>query len=130
MMGQLVRLLSLAGIGALTAAGAQAQDFPSHPISLVVPFSAGSGIDPTARIIADELGKALKQPVDAIYINGGGWSVTGPGAPSAIAVKLDVPWDRANQRLHLRLRLIGQDGEPVTIPGPQGPQPIQITADA
>ena len=65
-----------------------------------------------------------------LYINGGGWSVTGPGAPSAIAVKLDVPWDRANQRLHLRLRLIGQDGEPVTLPGPQGPQPIEITGDA
>ena len=52
-----------------------------------------------------------------LYINGGGWSVTGPTpTPSAIAVKLDVPWDRANQKLHLRLRLIGQDGEPVTVP--------------
>ena len=52
-----------------------------------------------------------------LYINGGGWSVTGPTpTPSAIAVKLDVPWDRANQKLHLRLRLIGQDGEPVTDP--------------
>ena len=28
-----------------------------------MPFAPGSGIDPTARIIADELGKALKQPV-------------------------------------------------------------------
>ena len=56
--------------------------------------------------------------------------MTGLGAPSAIAVKLDVPWDRANQRLHLRLRLIGQDGEPVTLPRPQGPQPIEITGDA
>jgi tripartite-type tricarboxylate transporter receptor subunit TctC len=76
MMEQLVRLLTLAVIGALTAAGAQAQDFPSHPISLVVPFSAGSGIDPTARIIADELGKALKQPVIIDFK---------PGANGAIA---------------------------------------------
>ncbi len=66
-----------------------------------------------------------------LYINGGGWSVTGPTpAPSAIAVKLDVPWDRANQRLHLRLRLIGQDGDPVTVPGPEGPQPVEITGEA
>ena len=66
-----------------------------------------------------------------LYINGGGWSVTGPTpTPSAIAVKLDVPWDRANQKLHLRLRLIGQDGEAVTIAGPQGPQPVEITGDA
>ena len=66
-----------------------------------------------------------------LYINGGGWSVTGPTpTPSAIAVKLDVPWDRANQKLHLRLRLIGQDGDPVTVPGPEGPTPVEITGDA
>ena len=66
-----------------------------------------------------------------LYINGGGWSVTGPTpTPSAIAVKLDVPWDRANQKLQLRLRLIGQDGEAVRIDGPQGPQPVEITGEA
>ena len=65
-----------------------------------------------------------------LYISGGGWSVTSPGAPSAIAVKLDVPWDRANQQLHLRLRLIGQDGDPVLFAGPSGPQAVEITADA
>ena len=66
-----------------------------------------------------------------LYINGGGWSVTGPTpTPSAIAVKLDVPWDRTNRRLQLRLRLIGQDGDPVLFPGPGGPQPVEITGDA
>lgn len=65
-----------------------------------------------------------------LYINGGGWSVTTGGAPSAIAVKLDVPWDRTNQRLQLRLRLVGQDGEPVVVPGPEGPQPVVIAAEA
>jgi len=64
-----------------------------------------------------------------LYINGGGWSVTGPGAPSAIAIKLDVPWDRTNQKLQLRLRLLDQDGEQVTIPAPEGPQPIEITGE-
>ena len=66
-----------------------------------------------------------------LFISGGGWSVTGPApTPSAIAIKLDVPWDRANQRLRLRLRLIGQDGEPVTVPGPEGPAPVQIDGEA
>lgn len=65
-----------------------------------------------------------------LYVNGGGWSVTGPGAPSAIAIKLDVPWDRTNQRLHLRLRLVGQDGDPVTLPSQEGPQPVEIVGDA
>lgn len=65
-----------------------------------------------------------------LYINGGGWSITSPTASSAIAIKLDVPWDRTNQRLTLRLRLLTQDGEPVTVTGPQGPQPIEITGEA
>src|SRR6188768_2992525 len=64
-----------------------------------------------------------------LYVSGGGWSVTSPGAPSAIAMKLDVPWDRANTQLHLRLRLIGQDGGPVSLPGPEGPQPVEINGD-
>ena len=41
-----------------------------------------------------------------------------------------MPWDRANEQLHLRLRLIGQDGEPVILPGPEGPQPVEINGDA
>jgi hypothetical protein len=66
-----------------------------------------------------------------LYVNGGGWSVTSPGAPSAIAIKLDVPWDRTERPLELRLRLIGQDGEPVVLSGPDGmTQPVEIRADA
>jgi tripartite-type tricarboxylate transporter receptor subunit TctC len=47
-------------VSVLAAAGAQAQDYPSRPIALVLPFAAGSGIDPTARIVGDELGRALR----------------------------------------------------------------------
>jgi hypothetical protein len=66
-----------------------------------------------------------------LYVNGGGWSVTSPGAPSAIAIKLDVPWDRTERRLALRLRLIGQDGQPVVVTGPDGvSQHVEISADA
>ena len=65
-----------------------------------------------------------------LYVNGGGWSITSPGAPSAIAIKLDVPWDRTNRPLELRLRLVGQDGEPVLVPGPEGPQPVEIVGNA
>jgi tripartite-type tricarboxylate transporter receptor subunit TctC len=51
-----LRLLAAVGVSVLAAAGAQAQDYPSRPIALVLPFAAGSGIDPTARIVGDELG--------------------------------------------------------------------------
>ncbi|HEY1543754.1 MAG TPA: tripartite tricarboxylate transporter substrate binding protein [Xanthobacteraceae bacterium] len=40
-----------------------AQDYPSHPITLIVPFPAGGGVDAVARIVADKLARALGQPI-------------------------------------------------------------------
>jgi tripartite-type tricarboxylate transporter receptor subunit TctC len=44
---------------ALAAPLAQAQDYPSRPITLVVPYAAGGGNDAMARIVADHMGKTL-----------------------------------------------------------------------
>lgn len=43
-------------------AGAQTS-YPNAPISLVVPFAAGSGTDAVARIVVKKLGERLNQPV-------------------------------------------------------------------
>lgn len=43
--------------------GASAQTYPERPITLVVPFAAGSGTDAVARVVAQKLGERLKQPV-------------------------------------------------------------------
>jgi len=52
----------LAGMaGALT--GAQAQAYPDKPIKLVVPGTAGGGMDVIARVVGDKIGAILKQPV-------------------------------------------------------------------
>lgn len=48
---------------ALTSALASAQSYPSRPVSLVVPFAAGSGTDAVARIVAKKLEERLKQTV-------------------------------------------------------------------
>jgi tripartite-type tricarboxylate transporter receptor subunit TctC len=46
------------------ACAAMAQTaYPSAPISLVVPFAAGSGTDAVARIVVKKLGERLNQPV-------------------------------------------------------------------
>jgi tripartite-type tricarboxylate transporter receptor subunit TctC len=56
---------SWAALGAAVfAASAWAQaPYPSAPISLVVPFAAGSGTDAVARIVVKKLGERLNQPV-------------------------------------------------------------------
>lgn len=47
----------------LSLGAAQAQGYPAKPISLIVPFSAGGGVDATARLLTAKLGELLKQPV-------------------------------------------------------------------
>lgn len=50
---------------ALAAAGARAQsaDFPTKPITLVVPFAPGGSTDVTARRVAEEMQKTLRTSV-------------------------------------------------------------------
>jgi tripartite-type tricarboxylate transporter receptor subunit TctC len=59
------RRAALAGAVALpfVPGGARAQDFPSNPIKIIVPFAAGSATDTTARGLAQKLQEILKQPV-------------------------------------------------------------------
>jgi tripartite-type tricarboxylate transporter receptor subunit TctC len=42
---------------------AQAQAFPSHPITMIVPVSAGGAMDMLARIVAQGMSASLGQPV-------------------------------------------------------------------
>lgn len=67
-----------------------------------------------------------------LYILGGGWSVTGPDAAvMALAVKIEVPWDRGNDRHHWSLELLDADGQPVELPGPPNGehQPVRLEGD-
>jgi len=57
-------LLQLAIAAAASAAlPALAQEYPSKPITIVVPFSAGGGVDAVARLLADKLRASLGQQV-------------------------------------------------------------------
>jgi hypothetical protein len=59
-----------------------------------------------------------------LYILGGAWNVVqrapeATGVNVTVAVKLKVPWDLANHRMNVHVRLLTVDGDPVS--GAVGP---------
>jgi tripartite-type tricarboxylate transporter receptor subunit TctC len=44
-------------------ASAAAQDFPKHPITMIVPFAAGGTSDVVARAVTDQMGLAPGQTI-------------------------------------------------------------------
>ena len=65
----LIALLSLSAV-------AFAEDWPSRPITLVVPFAAGGGVDVSARIQAQGMSEHLGQPI-VVDNMGGAAGMTG-----------------------------------------------------
>ena len=57
------RLVAAVALTAVTAMGAVAEDYPTKPIRFLVGFSAGDGLDLSARIIAEKLSTVIGQPV-------------------------------------------------------------------
>jgi tripartite-type tricarboxylate transporter receptor subunit TctC len=70
----MLKKLSVAAFGALlTLTGAAvAQNFPSHPIVMVIPFAAGGPQDVLGRIIGQGMSEALGQPVIIENVGGAG----------------------------------------------------------
>ena len=62
-MRRLSSLIALLAFVLASAAPAAAQTWPSRPLTMVLPFPAGSGIDVTARLVGDQLSTRLGQPV-------------------------------------------------------------------
>jgi tripartite-type tricarboxylate transporter receptor subunit TctC len=54
-------LLSILAIGPFTPANAQS--YPSRPVTIIVPLAAGTGMDTLARLYADQLSQSLGKPV-------------------------------------------------------------------
>jgi hypothetical protein len=61
-----------------------------------------------------------------LFIAGGGWTSAGPGPiPCGIALLFHVPWQQTNERTAFTLRLVDEDGQPVTGSDQPGEPAIQ-----
>ncbi len=79
-----VRGLAAAVFASIIAAGAaSAQQYPNHPITMIVPFPPGGATDAIARIIQDPLQKALGQPIVVENIGGAGGMIAADKAARA-----------------------------------------------
>ena len=66
-------------------AAAQAANFPSRPVRIVIPFAAGGFADITMRVLADKLGERLNQRVIIENRPGGGGVVAAQAVTSSPA---------------------------------------------
>jgi len=62
-MNVLHRLLPALALLAASCSVAPAQEWPAHPLRIIVPFPAGGSADAQTRVIAAELANAIGQPV-------------------------------------------------------------------
>jgi len=64
--------LALAATLGLAATGAQAQDYPTRPVTMIVPFAAGGPTDVVARIVSDHMSRTLGQQIVIENVAGAG----------------------------------------------------------
>jgi tripartite-type tricarboxylate transporter receptor subunit TctC len=71
-----MRKLFLAGFAVLALGGvAEAQNYPSHPITIIVPFSAGGPSDAMTRILAERMKTTLGEALIIENVTGAGGSI-------------------------------------------------------
>ena len=74
-MTSTVGIVIAALLGVIGGGLAQAQDYPTRPIRLIVPFGTGGATDSSARIVADRLGRRLGQSIIVENRAGAGGSI-------------------------------------------------------
>ena len=79
-----LKVVSAAAVGLIAVSALAQSDYPSKPIKLLVPFPPGGTSDMMGRMMSEELGKILKQPVIVENVGGAGGVIgTEKGAKSA-----------------------------------------------
>ena len=123
----MTRWLLAVVLAVIGCANAQAQNFPSRPVTIVVPFPAGGPVDTLARILTEPMRAALGQPVIIENVSGAGGSLgigrvaraapdgttivlgnwtSSVGAPAIYSVPYDILGDFAPVALATTSRLL------------------------
>jgi tripartite-type tricarboxylate transporter receptor subunit TctC len=68
-------LIAFVAVAWASVCSTQAQDFPSRPITMVMPLPAGSAFDLTGRLVAERMRTLLGQPVVVENVTGASGSV-------------------------------------------------------
>ena len=66
---------TIACVALLGVAGAEAQQYPQKPISVIVPFAAGGPTDTVARLLGVAMGKSLKTQILVENVAGAGGTI-------------------------------------------------------
>jgi tripartite-type tricarboxylate transporter receptor subunit TctC len=73
--GLIVAVLAVLGAGASMSDLARAEDYPSRPITMIVPFPAGGATDTLARFLAENMRAKLGQPIVIENVGGAAGSI-------------------------------------------------------
>ncbi|MGA0572261.1 Bug family tripartite tricarboxylate transporter substrate binding protein [Variovorax sp. VNK109] len=79
------------------APGAFAQEWPTRPVRMIVPFSAGGAADTSARTVGQRISEALGQPLTIENRTGGNAVVAATAVLGAPRDGYTFIWDAANQ---------------------------------
>lgn len=97
----------MAGSLALSSLAAQAQDYPTHAIKLIVPYAAGGPTDTFARALADTWARKLGQPLIVENRTGAGTLVgteaVAKAQPDGYTVLLTTVAHSVNPSIHSKM---------------------------
>lgn len=84
----------------LLALPAVAQDFPTRPVRIVLPFAAGGAVDSASRALQPELQRALGQPVVMENRTGAGGSIAAGAVAASAADGYTLLMDASNHMVN------------------------------
>jgi tripartite-type tricarboxylate transporter receptor subunit TctC len=73
------KLILAVAVAAGLGGSAPAQDFPTRPVTMIVPFPPGGAVDPVARIVAERMKVKLGQSIVVENVASGGNGILGVG---------------------------------------------------